>query len=64
MDEFKKLVDGFGVSYNEGATPKEAFEVVKNRLSDEDLDDFAGGYCIDSWRKKSSVATGLGKKVD
>ena len=46
MDEFKKLVDGFGVSYKGDAELKEAYDFIKNEkkeLSDDDLNAVAGG---------------------
>ena len=49
IDEFKKMVDGFGISYEEDSELENAFDFVKNgqnaqqTLSEDELDDVAGG---------------------
>lgn len=46
IGEFKKLVDGFGISYKGDAELKEAYDLIKNsqkELSDDDIGAVAGG---------------------
>lgn len=46
IDEFKKLVDDLGISYNGDAELKQAYNFVKgegSELSDEDIETVAGG---------------------
>ena len=46
MDEFKKLVDSFEISYTGDAELKEAYDFIKNEkkeLSKDDLNSVAGG---------------------
>ena len=46
IDEFKKLVDSFGISYKEHSELQQAYDFVKNEqreLSEDQLNDVAGG---------------------
>jgi arsenate reductase-like glutaredoxin family protein len=71
IEEFKKMVDDFGISYKGDAELHEAFDIVKNKLSNEDLDNIAGGAARkfkqeDLYYNKynnSVLSEGSGKKV-
>ncbi len=46
LDEFKKMVDGFGISYKGDSELQQAYDLIKNsqnQLSDDDLNNVAGG---------------------
>ncbi len=71
IGEFKKLVDGFGISYKGDAELKEAYDFAKNSISNEDLDNVAGGAAYkhkaeDLYYNKFNnnvLSEGSGKKV-
>ncbi len=71
IEEFKKMVDGFGISYKGDAELHEAFDIVKNKLSNEDLDNVAGGASYKHrgdhvyYNKFNSdvITEGTGKKI-
>jgi hypothetical protein len=46
LDEFKKMADGFGISYKGDSELQQAYDFIKNsqdHLSDDDLNNVAGG---------------------
>ena len=74
IDEFKKLVDSFGITYENHAELQQGYDFIKNnqnQLSDDDLDNVAGGAAYKHDAKdlyyskdgKTVLSEGSGKKV-